>query len=99
MHQVPHASGHDDGLICSNAPQSSPVQVIEVSVSDEYQIDGRQMMNFEAWSLQPFDHLKPLDQIGSINILRSWVWTRNEACPIQVMQISPSRIFGNCGGA
>jgi hypothetical protein len=23
---------------------------------------------------------------------------RNEAWPIQVMQISPSRIFGNCGG-
>lgn len=34
--------------------------MIEVSVGDEDQINGRQMMNFEAWSLQSFDHLEPL---------------------------------------
>src|SRR5215510_4792491 len=43
--------------------------------------------------------LSHFDQIGSIKILTSCVWMRNEAWPIQVMQISPSRIFGNCGGA
>ena len=60
MHQIPHAHGHDDGLICSDAPQSAPIEMIEVSVSDEDQVNGRQMMNFEAWSLQSFDHLEPL---------------------------------------
>ena len=60
MHQIPHAYGHDDGLICCNAPQSAPVEMIEVSVGDEDQVNGRQMMNFEAWSLQSFDHLEPL---------------------------------------
>ena len=34
--------------------------MIEVSVGDEDQINGRQMMNFEAWSLQSFDYLEPL---------------------------------------
>src|SRR6266496_366095 len=43
--------------------------------------------------------LSHFDQIGSIRILTSLVWIRNEAWPIQVMQISPSRIFGNCGAA
>ena len=42
--------------------------------------------------------LSHFDQIGSIKMFTSWVWIRNEAWPIQVMQISPSRIFGNCGG-
>jgi len=60
VHQIPYAHGHDDGLICSNAPQSAPVEMIEVGVRDEDQINGRQMMNFEAWLLQSFDHLQPL---------------------------------------
>src|SRR6516225_5580193 len=42
--------------------------------------------------------LSHFDQFGSIKMFTSWVWMRNEAWPIQVMQISPSRIFGNCGG-
>src|SRR5437667_10996921 len=32
-------------------------------------------------------------------MLTSWVWMRNDAWPIQVMQISPSRISGHCGAA
>src|SRR5205814_8187752 len=38
-------------------------------------------------------------QIGSIQMFTSCVWMRNEAWPIHVMQISPSRTFGNCGDA
>lgn len=59
MHQISYAHGHDDGLIRSNAPQSAPVEMIEVSVSNEDQINRRQMVNFEAWSLQSFYHLEP----------------------------------------
>src|SRR3954453_1127395 len=42
--------------------------------------------------------LSHFDQIGSIKTLTSCVWMRNEAWPIQVIQISPSRTVGNCGG-
>src|SRR6476469_10830291 len=42
--------------------------------------------------------LSHFDQIGSIKTFTSCVWMRNEAWPIQVMQISPSRILGNSGG-
>src|SRR5215510_9616435 len=42
--------------------------------------------------------LSHFDQIGSIKMFTSWVWIRNEAWPIQAMQISPWRILGNCGG-
>src|SRR6476660_5302857 len=42
--------------------------------------------------------LSHFDQIGSIKMFTSCVWMRNEAWPIQVMHISPSRILGNCGG-
>jgi hypothetical protein len=42
--------------------------------------------------------LSHFDQIGSIKMFTSYVWMRNEAWPIHVMQISPWRIFGNCGG-
>ena len=60
VHQIPHADGHNDRLIRRNAPQRAPVEMVEVSVGDEDQINRRQMMNFEAWSLQSFDHLEPL---------------------------------------
>ena len=59
VHQIPHAHGHDNRLICSHAPQSAPVEMIEVSVSYEYEIYRGQMMNFEAWLLQSLDHLEP----------------------------------------
>src|SRR4029077_11487578 len=39
------------------------------------------------------------DQIGSINTLTSCVCTRNEACPIHVMQSWTSPIFGKNGRA
>ena len=60
-------------------------------------------MEGRSWISKPgcFSRLMTLshfDQIGSIKMFTSWVWMRNEAWPIQVMQISPSRIFGNCGG-
>src|SRR5689334_12055040 len=38
-----------------------------------------------------------MDQIGSIRTLVSWVWIKNEACPIQVMQIWPGWTLGNNG--
>ena len=58
--QISHSDGNSNRLIGRDAPQSAPVEMIEVSVRDQDQINGRQMMNFEARSLQSFDHLEPL---------------------------------------
>src|ERR1051326_6611796 len=43
--------------------------------------------------------LSHFDQIGPTSMLTSCVWIRNEAGPIQVIQICPSRILGNWGAA
>jgi hypothetical protein len=60
VHQIAYAHGHDDWLICCYAQQSAPVEMIKVSVRNEHQVNGRQMMNFEAGPFQSFDHLEPL---------------------------------------
>ena len=41
--------------------------------------------------------LSHIDQLGSIRTLTSFVWIRNDAWPIQVMQISPAFTFGKSG--
>ena len=46
--QISHADRNDNGLIGSNAAQSSPVEMIEMRVGDEDEIDLRQVVNFEA---------------------------------------------------
>ena len=43
--------------------------------------------------------LSHIDQIGSIRTFVSCVWIRNDACPIQVMQICPGCTFGKSGCA
>jgi len=57
----------------------------------EYEVNRRQVLDFEARSFQSFDDLEPFRP----NRIDQDV---DEAWPIHVMQISPSRIFGNCGG-
>ena len=44
-----------------------------------------------------FTTFSHIDQFGSIKTLTSFVCTRNDACPIQVMQISPCFSFGKSG--
>ncbi len=41
--------------------------------------------------LTTFSHI---DQLGSIRMFLPSSWIKNEACPIQVMQISPGPTFG-----
>ena len=57
--QVSHTRWNNDGLIRSYAPQRAPVEVIEMRMGDKYEINGRQMLNFEARSFQSFDDLEP----------------------------------------
>src|ERR1043166_1406270 len=59
VHQISHAHRHDDRLIGSHAPQRAPVEMIEMRMRHQDKINRRQMMNFEAWLLQPLDHLEP----------------------------------------
>jgi hypothetical protein len=60
MHQVPYADRHNDWLIGGYAAQRAPVEMIEMSVSNQDEINRWQMMNFEAWLLQALDYLEPL---------------------------------------
>src|SRR5436190_18423855 len=59
VHQISHAHGHDDRLICGHAPQGAPVEVIKMGMRNEDKINRRQMMNFKARELKPFDDLEP----------------------------------------
>ena len=57
------ADRDDNGLIRSDSPQGSPVQMIEMGVCYQHQIDFRQMMQFDSRLLQPLDHLQPFRPI------------------------------------
>ena len=57
--QVSHARWNYDRLIRGDAPERAPVEVIKMRMSHEYEVNGRQMMNFEARLFQSFDDLEP----------------------------------------
>ena len=59
VNQISHARWNNDRLIRSYAPQRAPVEVIKMRMGHEDEINGRQMMNFEARSFQSFDDLEP----------------------------------------
>jgi len=59
VNQISDSSWNNDWLIRSYAPQRAPVQVIEMRMCDKYEINGRQMLNFEARSFQSFNDLEP----------------------------------------
>jgi hypothetical protein len=44
MNQVAYARGDDNGLVGGNLAQAFPVEMVEVGVSNENQIDIRQVM-------------------------------------------------------
>ena len=58
VHQISHAHGHDDRLICGHAPQGAPVEVIKMGMRNEDKINRRQMLNFKARLLQSLNHLE-----------------------------------------
>ena len=58
--QVSYTCWNDDRLIRSYAPKRATVEVIKMRMGYEYEIYGRQMMNFEARPFQSFDDLEPL---------------------------------------
>jgi hypothetical protein len=45
MDQITNPSGHHDRLSSGNPAQGTPIQMIEVSVGDQYQINRRQVVN------------------------------------------------------
>ena len=57
--QISHARWNYDRLVRSYAPQRAPVQVIEMGMGHEHEVNGRQMMDFEARPFQSFDDLEP----------------------------------------
>ena len=59
VHQIANAGGDYNRLVGSDAPQGPSVEMIEMRMRHQDKINRRQMMNFQAWLLQPLDHLKP----------------------------------------
>jgi len=59
VHQIPYARWNHDRLVRSDAPQRAPVEMIEMRVGHEYEVNGRQMMDFEARLFQSFDDFEP----------------------------------------
>ena len=57
--QVSHARWNHDRLVRSYAAQRTPVEVIKMRMRHEYEVNGRQMMDFEARLFQPLDDLEP----------------------------------------
>ena len=59
MNQVSHARWNHDGLVRRYASERAPVEVIKMRMGHEYEVNGRQMMNFEARLFQSFNDLEP----------------------------------------
>ena len=57
--QVAHARWNHDGLVRRYASERAPVEVIKMRMGHEYEVNGRQMMNFEARLFQSFNDLEP----------------------------------------
>jgi hypothetical protein len=59
MDQITNSSWHHDWLSGSNPAQRASIQMIEVSVGDQDQIDGGEMINSDSGPADPLYHLKP----------------------------------------
>ena len=57
--QVSNARRNNDRLVRSDAPERASVEVIKMRMRHEHEVNGRQMMNFEARLFQSFDDLEP----------------------------------------
>ena len=57
--QTSHARWNYDRLIRGYAPQRAPVEVIKMGMGHEYEVNRRQMMDFEPRLFQSFDDLEP----------------------------------------
>jgi len=64
LHQVPHTVRDDDGLKCRDPSESSPVQMVEMGVSNEHQVNCREMMQLYSGTPDTFDDLEPEGPTG-----------------------------------
>jgi hypothetical protein len=53
--EIADALGDDDGLALADAAEAAEVEVVEVGVADEDGVDGREVIDFEAWVADAFD--------------------------------------------
>jgi len=57
--QVSHAGWDHDWLVRSYTPQRAPIEVIKMRMRHKYEVNERQMMDFETRLFQSFDDLEP----------------------------------------
>lgn len=63
MDEVADSEWDDDRLIGRDFAQGAAIEMVEMRVCNEHNIDRRQMMNLEAWLLQPLYDLQPFRPI------------------------------------
>ena len=64
MHEIADVFGDGDRLVAGYSAQCAAIQMIEVSVGDQHEIDGREVAELDPRMLDPLDHLEPFCPVG-----------------------------------
>src|ERR1700731_4529650 len=71
LHQVPHTVRDDDGLKCRDPSESSPVQMVKMGVSDEHEVNRRQMMQWYSGAPNTLNDFEPERPAGIYQNIQS----------------------------
>ncbi len=63
MNEIADMLGHGDGLVAGNGAQRAAVEVVEMRVSNQNEIDGREITELDSRMLDTFDDLEPLGPV------------------------------------
>ena len=97
MDQISDAGRNDDRLIGRDTPQGPAVEMIEMRMGHQNRVDRRKVIDMQTRALKSLDHAQPHRPIRINEDVHPLSWIRNDACPIQVIQISPGFTFGKSG--
>lgn len=64
MHEIADVFGHGDGLVAGYGAQRAAIQMIEVSMGDQHEIDGRKVAELDPGMLDALNDLEPFRPIG-----------------------------------
>src|SRR6266481_1717580 len=59
MHQIPNPARNNNGLPGGNSSQSSPIQMVKMSMRHEHKIDRGEMFQWESRATNAFDNFQP----------------------------------------
>ena len=64
MHEIADVFGDGDRLVAGYSAQGAAIQMIEVSVGDQHEIDGRKVAELDPGMLDALNDLEPFRPIG-----------------------------------